>query len=142
MAHELICPHCGGDLKDSAIPMSAARIACAQIFGGDEFHATGEAAMVIQERIISDNNKMVTIRAFAPYLASVAFATISALLIMFAPNGRELAANIVAASLLVLAAGIAGFTRFSANLPGIRVEGGTAGIPLQKRSRNRGKIAN
>jgi hypothetical protein len=82
--------------------------------------------MIIQERIISDNNKMVTIRAFAPYLASVAFAAISALLIMFAPTGREVAANIVAASLLVMAMGIAGFTRFSANLPGMKIEGGAA----------------
>jgi hypothetical protein len=84
----------------------------------DTFRARGAEAIKIQESIINYSNKMWMIRTVSSYGASVAFALISALLIIWAPDSRTVAADIVAAALLLLAAGLAGYTRFAAKLPG------------------------
>jgi hypothetical protein len=128
MSHAFRCPACGAELGEIAVPLSTARLACTQILGGvDEFHATGFEAMEAQERIIGSTNKMLTLRAYAPYVTSAVFAIISALLIIFAPDSRSTAANIVAAALLITSLGIAGYAQFSAKLPGMRIEGGRLG---------------
>jgi len=78
--------------------------------------------METQERIVNYYNRTVLIRVIAPYGASVMFALIAAALIIFAPESRTVAANIVAAGLLVLSVAIAGFTRFFAKLPGMELK--------------------
>jgi hypothetical protein len=78
--------------------------------------------MDAQVSIVNHHNTMATIRIAAPYGAAVGFAAIAATLIVFAPESRTVAANIVAAALLVSAIGIAGFTRFSAKLPGMQIQ--------------------
>lgn len=98
-------------------------IACTPM-GSDFFRASGDDAVKIQAAIINHNNRMWMIRTIAPYAAAVAFAAIAAFLIVFAPESRSTAANIVAAALLLLAVGIAGFTRFSAQLPGMKIDAG------------------
>jgi hypothetical protein len=73
------------------------------------------------ERIVNYYNKMNAIRTIAPYVVSVVFAIVGALLILLAPESRSTAANFAAAALLVLAMGIAGFTRFHAKAPGLDI---------------------
>lgn len=65
--------------------------------------------------------KMAMLTVIAAYTASVFFAAIATALIVYAPESRILAANIGAATLLVLAAGIAGFTRLQARFFGAEV---------------------
>lgn len=67
--------------------------------------------------------RMETVRSAFSYLASVCFMVIASWLIMYAPRGREVAADVISAALLLLAAGIAGFTSFFAKLPeGIEIK--------------------
>jgi hypothetical protein len=87
-----------------------------------EFEASGTEAMATQESIVKYHAKMTMLRGVAPYFASVAFAVTAAVLIIYAPESRSTAANIAATALLVLAIGIAGFTRFSAKLPGMSLK--------------------
>ncbi|WP_145750995.1 hypothetical protein [Nitrospirillum amazonense] len=79
--------------------------------------------MSAQENLVKNYNSHITARIVAPYAASVLFASIAASLIIFAPQSRETAANFSAAALLVVALGIAGFTRFRAKAPGIELSG-------------------
>lgn len=91
---------------------------------GNTFWASGDTnTMNVHEKLVSYHNKMEMIRTVAAYGASVGFAAIGALLIAFAPESRSTAADIVAAALLVSALGLAGFTRFRAQLPGMKIEG-------------------
>ena len=91
---------------------------------GNTFRASGDAAtMAAHERLVIHHNKMMVIREAVPYGAAVAFALIAALLIIFAPESRNVAANIVAGALFALACSIAGYTRFSAKVAGMKFEG-------------------
>jgi len=95
---------------------------CEQKFGGAQFSAAGQAAMEAQTKIITDYNRAITMRTLASYATSIGFACISAVLIMFAPEQRTMAANIVAGAFLVMAAGLAGFARLKASAPGLSLE--------------------
>jgi hypothetical protein len=97
------CPKCGASLSG-------------------EFHASGVEAMAVQEKIFLHHDTMVTIRTIAAYGVSVVFVIVGAVLIAFAPDDRTTAANITAGALLVLAAGIAGFTRLNAKVPGLSIQ--------------------
>ncbi|MEM5406352.1 hypothetical protein, partial [Paraburkholderia unamae] len=52
------------------------------------------------------------------------FAIIAAIIVVFAPASRTTAANIFSAAFMVMASGIAGYTRFAAKAPGIEVAAG------------------
>lgn len=95
---------------------------CAQEFSEGRFSAHGDGAMDAQARIISEYSRITIVRTIAAYVASLGFATISAALIMFAPEHRGVAANIVAGAFLALAVGLAGFTRFMAKAPAIEIQ--------------------
>ena len=53
---------------------------------------------------------------------SAIFAIIAGALVILTPESRTVAADVVAAAFLVLAAGIAGFTRLRASAPGIKID--------------------
>lgn len=110
------CPSCGGDISGGRC------VQCWQQFGFGSFEAHGVKAMETQAEILGNYNRAVTIRTIAAYGTSVVFALISAALIVFASEHRETAANLVAGAFLVLAVGIAGFTRFKAKTPAIEIE--------------------
>jgi uncharacterized membrane protein YvbJ len=114
------CPSCEVILRDDATHCPS----CGQHVDGNKFHASGTEAMAVQERIVIYHAKMATIRAVAAYSVSVIFVVISALLIGFAPESRSVAANIIAGALLILGAGIAGFTRLRAKAPGLDLNAG------------------
>lgn len=97
---------------------------CAQIFDGGRFQAGGAGAIDAQVQIVTYQSKMFTIRVVASYGVSALFAMIGSALIIFAPPSREVAANVTSSALLVLAMGMAGFTRFKAKAPGLAIEGG------------------
>jgi uncharacterized membrane protein len=83
--------------------------------------AQGVDAFGPHERIMNHRQNMTTARTIAAYLASLGFAVIAASLIESAPESRTTAANVAAGSLLILAAGIAGFTSLVAKLPAIDI---------------------
>jgi hypothetical protein len=89
--------------------------------GTREILAHGADAMGPHERILIHRQKMAMISTATAYAAAVSFAVIAVSLILFAPESRVLAADIAAATLLVLAAGIGGFTRLSAKMPGSEI---------------------
>lgn len=95
---------------------------CAQAFLPGNFEAKGLDAMAAQERIINYHHRMLTIRTIAAYVTAVIFACIGAVLIVWAPEARNVAANLAAAAMLTLAAGIAGFSHFKAKAPGVDIQ--------------------
>lgn len=78
--------------------------------------------MEAQTKIIADYNRAVTVRTLSAYAASFGFALVSGALVIFAPEHRTVAANIVAGAFLLMAAGLAGFTRLKANAPGLSLD--------------------
>jgi hypothetical protein len=78
---------------------------------------------ISRERVAIHSARMFTIRTLSAYGVSSVFAIVGAALIIFAPESRETAANIVAAAFIVLALGIAGYSRFGVSAPGIEVSG-------------------
>jgi hypothetical protein len=62
---------------------------------------------------------------FGLFALSALFLVVSALLAVFAPTGRETISSIIAAALLVVAIGSAGFTAFKFKIPLINVEAST-----------------
>jgi hypothetical protein len=78
--------------------------------------------MDAHERILLNYNRAVTVRTLAGYAASVAFACLSAAIILFAPEHRTVAATVIAVAFLAMAVGLAGFTRFKASAPALKVE--------------------
>ena len=119
------CPTCGVILSDHTTHCPQ----CGQYLDGSKFHASGSEAMVVQERIVTYHTKMATVRAIAAYSVSVVFVIVSALPIALAPESRSVAANTVAGALLILAAGIAGFTRFHAKAPGLDIDASHSSPP-------------
>ncbi|WP_439476948.1 hypothetical protein [Brevundimonas sp.] len=85
--------------------------------------AEGSEALQAQERLILHQDRTHTLRTIASYAVSAIFAVLAASMIMWAPGNRELAANIAAGALLILAAGIAGVTRFRVTAPAFSIEG-------------------
>ena len=65
---------------------------------------------------------MATIRAVVAYVVAAVSAIVAGLLIVFAPEGRDVAANVVAGAFAVLAAGIVGFTWLRVSFPAFRVD--------------------
>jgi hypothetical protein len=119
------CPSCGGSLALTKYG-DAECTRCAQRFDDREFYAHGDDAMAAQVAIVNYYHKMATLRAIASYGASAVFACVAAALIVFAPENRTVGANVVAGAFVILAAGIAGFTRFRAKAPGLDVSGDQA----------------
>ena len=118
------CPMCGGaEIVSREGHLECSR--CFQAFGPDHFHAEGDGAMQAQTEIVTNHLKMQTIRSLAAYGIAAFFAVVSAAIVVFAPETREVAANLFAGAFLVLALGIAGFTRFSARAPGVEISGAT-----------------
>jgi hypothetical protein len=106
-------------------PSSIVGIPCEprHAYAMDYFHTRDIEAVTLQEGIIKYTNKMWTIRTVSSYATSIMFSLIGMVLILFAPNSRQTAATIIAGSLFVVAVGIAGYTRFSARVPGIVMQG-------------------
>jgi hypothetical protein len=95
---------------------------CDVMLQSGHFRALGSEAMDTQAKALLDYHRAITTRTVAAYATSVAFAAISAALIVLAPESRTMAANLIAAAFLVLAVGIAGFTRFKAKAPAMEIE--------------------
>jgi len=119
----LLCSGCG-----KQTPISQARVRkhcayCAQIFVDSRFEAHGGEAMTAQTEIVQYHLRMAMIRTVAAYSISAIFAIIAAMIVIFAPESRGVAANLFAGAFLVLALGIAGFTRFLVKAPGLEISG-------------------
>jgi hypothetical protein len=123
MAKRFTCPGCGHEFRVETARNEAPCPHCGQWVHGARFEAAGSEAMDVQERIVKYHEKMLTIRMISCYAISTVFALIGAILILFAPAHREIAANIVAAALFVSAVGIAGFTHFKAKGAGFDISG-------------------
>lgn len=85
---------------------------------------------------IAVHNGLVRMRIALLCLAAF-LAVVAALVVVFAPAGRETGANIIALALFVVAAGIAGFTFFKLKVPLVEVQAGTAAEPGAPRRDNR-----
>lgn len=118
----LACPDCATEDASRPTPHTIRCAYCAQTFQFGRFQAQGADAMEAQAKILADYNQAVTARAFASYSAAVVFALISAAVVIFAPEARSEAATLIAGAFLILAVGVAGFTRFKAKAPTIEFE--------------------
>jgi hypothetical protein len=84
--------------------------------GGDlESEAVGDAAIAVQGQIFAAHIARQTRIRISLYILAAVFVVVSALLVVFVPEGRENLTFAIGAALVVLAAGIAGFStiRFS-----------------------------
>lgn len=119
------CPSCARAIEDGEAAANPAGqrtcIWCGQNFADGVFFAHGTEAMKHQVAIVNYHHKMEAIKNAVGYGCSALFIAVSSLLIGFAPESRTTAANLVAGALLVIAAGIAGFTRLRAKAPGIDI---------------------
>lgn len=121
-AGEYQCQGCGwrGAATNDGQPVVCA--VCAQTLSDAHFVAHGADAMLAQTEIVIYHQRMATIRAVAAYGTAIVFAIIAAVIVVFAPESRSTAANIFATAFLVMSAGIAGYTRFSAKVPGMEIK--------------------
>jgi hypothetical protein len=89
---------------------------------GNHFSASGSPeTMKTHEKLVSYYNRMETIRTACAYAASVCFAGIAMLLLIFQPPTLGPLALLAAAGLLVLAACLAGFTSLKMLFPAFQV---------------------
>ncbi len=105
--------------------------------GNFDGSASGEEAVKAQAEVLIAYMRGRLILKLGFYILAAIFVIVAALLVVFAPNGRETATSIVAAALFALAVGSAGFGTFSIKTPLVSAEAGAPAkvIPLgQKRS--------
>ncbi|EGY02507.1 hypothetical protein AZA_31813 [Nitrospirillum viridazoti Y2] len=112
-----ICSSCGGDeaIHSSQKPTTCVR--CGQVFHDASFIAYGIGAMEAQAAIVTEHIRAgVQVRRSQNILAAV-FIIVGGLFLLFAPAGRELAAEIISASFLIIGAGVAGFANLRVRTP-------------------------
>jgi len=103
--------------------MEQSKSACEQaLTGGFKGSAEGIEAMAIQERIVANHLRTVTIQSVSAYVVSAIFGALAFILIMYGPADKKLATSIFSAAFLLLAAGIAGFAQFKARTLGMSIE--------------------
>ena len=89
--------------------------------------ASGAAAVQAQTEIVIAHIRARTLIKFGLYGLAALFVIVAALLIVFAPEGRETATTIVAIGLFALAAGSAGFGAFAIKTPLVSAQAGEMG---------------
>src|SRR5690349_7178883 len=90
--------------------------------GGVSGWASGEKAVAAYERVLSAAMAHNTTLRICLYAMACVMLVVCAVLIVFAPSGRETAVTIVALALFLVAAGCAGFATFKLKAPGVDLE--------------------
>jgi hypothetical protein len=100
--------------------------------GGVMGSATGEKAVAAYERVLAAAMKHNTTLRICLYAMACLMLVVSAVLIVFAPAGRETAVIIVSLALFLVAAGCAGFATFKLKAPGIELQAAEASPESEK----------
>jgi hypothetical protein len=121
----LMCPGCGFDFKpdfaqghihgDVTCPM------CLQHIGEARFEASGVGAMEAQTAIVTAHINADLRRRIAQNCLAASFVLVAGICVLFAPTGRELAAEIIAGSFVIIGAGIAGFANLKLKTPHVEI---------------------
>lgn len=90
--------------------------------GDAEFYASGRDAVIAQAGVTTQHIRSRTLVQIVAYCMASVFVIVASLLIVFAPEGRETATWIVGASLLLISAGVTGFTKLRVETPGMKLE--------------------
>lgn len=90
--------------------------------GDAEFSASGREAVLAQARVLEQHIRSRTLVQVVAYAVAALFVIVASLLIVLAPDGRETATWIVGGSLLVISAGVAGFTKLGFKTAGMEFE--------------------
>jgi hypothetical protein len=104
--------------------------------GGVRVNARGPGAIHAIANVLNIQIASQTTRICALYIIAAIFAISAALLIIFAPAGRETAVIIVTVALVVIAAACAGFGIVAITLPGLSAQGGVSLPPPNVQARN------
>jgi hypothetical protein len=87
--------------------------------------STNSRTSLAHAEVVSQYIKSQTWIKFGLYGLAAFFVCIASLLVVFAPEGRETAAGIVACALFVLAVGAAGFSSFAFKTPFMSAQAGS-----------------
>lgn len=82
-----------------------------------ETSASGKTALQSQEKIVVAHFRNVLIMRLGLYALAAILVIIAALLVVFAPSGRETLTGVIAFALFALSVGAAGFGTFSIKTP-------------------------
>jgi hypothetical protein len=113
---------------------------CNQAFSDASFQAHGADAMDAQTTIVTEHIRASSRVKLTQNILAGAFVIIAGLCVLFAPDGRALAAEIVALAFLVVGAGIAGFANLRVRIPHVELNASGQQLPVTKRQKSPPKI--
>ena len=87
--------------------------------------ASGAEAIRASAGVINQHIRSQMRLKFGLYVLASLFVIVAALLVVFAPDGRETVSSIIAVALFVVAVGCAGFGTFAIKTPVVTAEAGT-----------------
>jgi hypothetical protein len=90
--------------------------------GNVNMDAYGDNAVSRQAEILQAHIRAKTIEKLGLYLLAALLMIAAALMVVFAPNGREATSGIIAFALVLVAGGAAGYGKFSVKVPGISAD--------------------
>ena len=98
----------------------------AEVDGDGKFRisSSGKEAVQAQAQILLADIKSKTMQKLGLYVLAAVFLVGAALLVVFAPDGRQVVSSIIAFGLVAVAAGSAGYARFSVKVPGASIDAG------------------
>lgn len=106
--------------------------------GGANISATGfgpEDANIVEAhaKIVSQHIRSQTQMRLGLYALAAFFMLAAATLVVFAPDGRQTSTIVIAAALVIVAAGIAGFASLRLSAPGVEIGAGSGNGEIANR---------
>jgi ribosomal protein L37AE/L43A len=136
------CPFCKSTEWETE-PAGMIRCAyCHQTFSDASFQAHGADAMDAQTTIVTEHIRAYSQVKMTQNILAAAFVITSGLCVLFAPTGREVAAEIVAVAFLVLGAGIAGFANLRVRAPHVELTASGQQLPVTRREKSKAGATN
>ncbi|WP_182593065.1 hypothetical protein [Methylobacterium fujisawaense] len=108
---------------------------CSQAYDGAVFHANGIEAMPAQTEILKEHIRSSTAVKISQNIVAALLVLSAIACVILAPQGREVAASIVAAAVLFVGAGIAGIANFNIKLPLVNMAASTQTLPPPPKKR-------
>ncbi|WP_267361089.1 MULTISPECIES: hypothetical protein [unclassified Methylobacterium] len=137
------CPSCYGsgaiqeriDGTTLKRPFKVTCTTCSQAYDGAVFHANGADAMSAQTEILKEHIRSSTKVKITQNIVAALFIILGIICVLYAPKEREIAANIVAAAVLLVGMGIAGVANLNLRLPLVKMSASGRPSPLAQKKR-------
>ena len=126
------CPGCGGTGRVLGQTGNLLCVDCNQVFREATFQAHGADAMAAQATIVTEHIRASSRVKVTQNVVAALFVIMAGLCVLFAPSGRELAAEVIGVAFLVFGAGIAGFANFHVRTPHVEVSASEGPLPTTR----------